>query len=1034
VKRFLVSAAFYLFALPPIQLAAAETQFGTDAESLAHEARRFAVALDDPGKHDVKLAKQYESFCKWIAIQGPSALSTIRTLLADPSPEIQAFGGELLVACAYGDRYPSYDASRPAKRTIVPTGDLGCLAAELMDSPDPFLAGLGEWAIAIRLGDEYEGRLDRRGTSMRAMPWPGDDAPQWYKKWHDQGPQQLLQNDYVRQAVAAGAHRSAKALARSADSLVHRAEKLIGYVRNRGTASQIAAADQAMEKVVTAQASLHHQLDNRPTDIAGHHRSWLDLRQTVRGVCLANTDINFRKIVFALRRGDGGGGNITMGRNNASPPGGDIVVKTGLAPGDPVTPLIQGRLGPGHVKGMELWFDADRLVFAYAKQPEAAAHWEQAHLFEMNLDGANLRQLTEGKHSTDQEPTYLPNGDIVFVSDRSCFGSQCAGALEQDNMILNLFRCDPDGRNLRPLSNNKDFDRHPHMMDNGQLLFLHWEYLDRHLWQTHTLWTCHPDGTLNDAIYKQHITSGPMSLREARQIPGQQRLVAVACGHHNSDVGAIMLVDYTRGINNPEGMENITPDVSSTEGGYGRGRPVPEGAVRDCGGYYRFPSPLSDKSFLVSYSYDTRGQSGYGLYYIDVWGNEELIHRDLQTSVAFLSPLRKVPRPHELPEMTAPASDNQRFARVYLHNVYDDLPGVARGTVKHLRIAQPMPWPSVKDEGKGCGFNDLHYMASTGWSPAFGMWGWGASRAIGIVPVEEDGSAYFKAPADQPVFFQALDKDYTEVRRMRSYVTFMNGESRSCIGCHESRTNAPPRREPVGTAAHRAPSQPAPPAWGDRVLPDYETHIQPILDRRCVSCHGEKAPAGGVELTSRKIHHYNQSYRALFGLKPTDPTPAPASGFWKFWYPDEPAPCDETISKSMLRAMHRNEQPGQLVLIASRDLGADITPPLAYGSSLSRLTRAVLEHRRKDLVKDLTDTDWIALVTWVDLNAQYWGTYVDKDSYSAKMSKTCRRVKVIFPDPWQAPPAGEWYWVGDSEVHVRPLVFATPAGQHGVAE
>jgi hypothetical protein len=136
----------------------------------------------------------------------------------------------------------------------------------------------------------------------------------------------------------------------------------------------------------------------------------------------------------------------------------------------------------------------------------------------------------------------------------------------------------------------------------------------------------------------------------------------------------------------------------------------------------------------------------------------------------------------------------------------------------------------------------------------------------------------------------------------------------------------------------------------------------------------------------------------------------------------------------MLRSMHRNEQPEQLVLIASRDLGADITPPLAYGSSLSRLTRAVLQHRRKDVVKDLTEAEWIALVTWVDLNAQYWGTYVDKDSYSAKKSRTCRRVKVIFPDPWQAPPAGEWYWVGDSEVRVRPLVFATPAGQHGVAE
>jgi len=59
-------------------------------------------------------------------------------------------------------------------------------------------------------------------------------------------------------------------------------------------------------------------------------------------------------------------------------------------------------------------------------------------------------------------------------------------------------------------------------------------------------------------------------------------------------------------------------------------------------------------------------------------------------------------------------------------------------------------------------------------------------------------------------------------------------------------------------------------------------------------------------------------------------------------------------------------------------------------------------------------------VTWVDLNAQYWGTYVDKDSYFAKTSKTCRRVKVVFPDPWESPAAGEWYWASESEVRVRP--------------
>lgn len=314
-------------------------------------------------------------------------------------------------------------------------------------------------------------------------------------------------------------------------------------------------------------------------------------------------------------------------------PGGDVYVKRGLAPSDPAEPLIKGRLGPGHVRGLDLWWDADRLVFSYLKQRQYDATKDAvsenselgrsgtAHLYEMSIDGGNLHQVTDAPYNSDVEPCYLADGDIVFVSDRSNYGSQCAGPLHQDKMILNLFRSSPDGSRIWPLSNNKDFDRYPHMMDSGQLLFLHWEYQERHLWQTHTLWTCRPDGSMADAVYKQHIDSGPMSLREARQIPGQSKLVAIACGHHNGEVGAVFLADYRPGVNNPGGMRSVTPHVSSTEGGYGRAKPVAEGGVLDGGGHYQFPYPLSEKSFLVSYSYkrpeEEKGRN-FCLYYIDV--------------------------------------------------------------------------------------------------------------------------------------------------------------------------------------------------------------------------------------------------------------------------------------------------------------------------------------------------------------------------------------------------------------------------------
>ena len=67
---------------------------------------------------------------------------------------------------------------------------------------------------------------------------------------------------------------------------------------------------------------------------------------------------------------------------------------------------------------------------------------------------------------------------------------------------------------------------------------------------------------------------------------------------------------------------------------------------------------------------------------------------------------------------------------------------------------------------------------------------------IGTVPLEADGSAYFKVPVDQAVYFQLLDENQMELRRMRSFISFQPGEQRACVGCHETKAVAPPD-EPV---------------------------------------------------------------------------------------------------------------------------------------------------------------------------------------------------------------------------------------------
>jgi hypothetical protein len=521
-----------------------------------------------------------------------------------------------------------------------------------------------------------------------------------------------------------------------------------------------------------------------------------------------------------------------------------------------------------------------------------------------------------------------------------------------------------------------------------------------------------------------------MSLREARQVWGHRKLVAIACGHHNYDQGAVFLVDYGKGINEADAMRNITPRVSATEGGYGGVKAVPEGGVEDRGGHYMFPYPLSEKSLLVAYSYkrpEYNAGQNFALYYIDVWGNKELIYRDPRMSVAYLAPVRPVPRPRETseaPELQVP-DNGERSALAFVADVHAGWPEVERGRVRYLRIAQKVPWPCVKDDSKSCGFNDLHWMPAA-WEPVLGMWDWGAARVIGIVPVEADGSAYFKVPADQTVYFQALDEHYLELRRMRSNVTFRAGETRGCIGCHESRSITPPPRTSIPAAMLRAPSTPVPPLWGDRVVPDFEKHIQPILEGHCSKCHGGEEPAGELDFTSRRVDGYVQSYRTIFGLSPSDETPF-SKNYWAIWHPGEPAIPEETheAARVFLKDVVQNTNPAQLVSLADYMGGSEVSQLREFGSSQSRLALTLLHDPKHKASVALSEEEWIALVTWIDLNAQYWGTFVEKDTHylSLKTGKEIvppRRVEIVFPDPWLRPPAGQWEWRDNQTVVLAP--------------
>jgi len=521
-----------------------------------------------------------------------------------------------------------------------------------------------------------------------------------------------------------------------------------------------------------------------------------------------------------------------------------------------------------------------------------------------------------------------------------------------------------------------------------------------------------------DAVYKQHIAT-PMSIRVVKQVPNSPLHVGTAQGHHEGAQGPVILFDPSQGINNAEAMWNVTPGTSGVEGGLGplEEQHVAEGGVQVRGGYFIDPFPMSEKAFLVGH--DMTGDLGeYGIYYIDVWGNRELLHREKEIGCYEPFPLRARQRPPVVADMVRPDVD---YATVFVEDVHRDLPGVDGEPIKHLRVSQKLPLPAPTG-GPDDGFDYNHLM----WRPGgldhlFGVWTWSPARTIGMVDVEEDGSAYFKVPAGTPVYLQALDEDYTEVRRMRSSFTLQRGEFRGCIGCHESRLEAAGRKPnfPTGTLS-KGPQMPKEPSWGINNVLGFEEHIQPILDKHCVSCHGENNPEGGLELTGRNIGGFNQSYRSIFGLKANDPTPIqsidihlalhPEVKDHKFITTERDDKEEKERTQDMLESMAINTMPGQLVVISNRNSKeADITMPYQFGSAISTLTRTLLDDpaHRDDVKSKMTDDEWLRLVTWVDYNAVYYNDLVDKGPAKEAGRKLdpalVKRVPYMLPDPWKNP-------------------------------
>jgi len=567
------------------------------------------------------------------------------------------------------------------------------------------------------------------------------------------------------------------------------------------------------------------------------------------------------------------------------------------------------------IRDPDVGFDAKRLLFSMRKNKD-----DDYHIYSMNADGSDLRQLTAAPHVSDIDPIWLPDGDILFSSTREPKYCMC-----NRHIMCNLYRMKADGANIHQIGKSTLFEGHASLVPDGRVLYDRWEYVDRNFGDAQGLWVCNPDGT-GHAIYWGNNTTSPGGVIDARTLSKNSEVIAILGSCHDRPWGALGLIDRAKGVDGREPILRTWPtDFITRVHTDGCDFDSTKAAVKR---KFEDPFPLDDGHFLCS------RQTGRGeemaLYYLDLHGNEVLVYTE-NPGCFDPMPLRsRTPPPVQPCRRNFEAPNATGF--FYVQNVYigTHMQGVKPGSVKFLRIVES---PAKRN------WSGREWFGQGAEAPGMNWHNFENKRILGTVPVEADGSAYFEAPGNTFVFFQALDENGMMVQSMRSGAYVQPGERYGCVGCHENRVGDIPQAAKTPEAMKR-PADALNGWYGPPRLFSFQKEVQPIFDKHCVSCHDYGKKAGEkLNLAGDRDTVFSTSYVDLWAQ-------------------------------------------GAVTCVGGGP--AEIRQAYSWGSHPSKLIQKVRAGHAK--VK-LSPEELDRLITWVDINAPYYPFY--ESAYPSNLGGRC---------------------------------------------
>jgi hypothetical protein len=553
------------------------------------------------------------------------------------------------------------------------------------------------------------------------------------------------------------------------------------------------------------------------------------------------------------------GGRLVM----LSPPSADgtltdltaLAAKTATL-ADPANPVsFEGA----DIMSYDLSFDAKAVVFS-ARLGDS----DRYQIFTMNLDGTELKQLTNGGNDYVY-PTFLPGGKIFFTSNRNVESEPTGATYAADSKqfvdeyeratTAQVGTMNLDGSNQQLGPRNVSHRVSPTLLPDGHVLYTEWRHLgnvnDGHLRMMNTDMTGMREafggedggnGGTNSYLKARYVQTLPQLDKNGQpdpSVPANQQLVAIATSRDRTlQSGKLFLIDLN-GTEHASHFTDLTPLV-------------PGGREQSAKGRYYDAETVGDPSarqFLVSWADGpvesevlalAGTQANFGVYLFD---GKTGLQYPVYDDAAYWDVLARPVKPRAEPQVTDSAVSGGTSTTIGALNVYDSsVLKIAPGSVQKVRLIE--------------GFSAEEGIRT------FGTTEFDGQSRYDEIPLKADNSFAAAVPGNVPFHIQLIDKFAMSVANESIWISGRAGEKRFCGGCHEDRAKtpalAPGQTENVLAAAVNLDVPRA-----QRITPmlagttnfdfsyekirgvPWDKAIQPTLDTKCVSCHDGDATKPG---------------------------------------------------------------------------------------------------------------------------------------------------------------------------------------------